>query len=206
MKSRGSIRALLTAALVFAPATGAQQTTTEMQIKSAKVIRTPRGAERVRVLPLPRLERGARHDVYEIVYSIRLTNLRQGEVLHTTAEMEATNDCGYDVQFGSWIVLGREPMSTVPSKPKLEAYIAYPAGFNITNGNHQIPFALNRSFMHHGFVTRSSVYIVPADLPGHSYVNVIGYALADKFDCAKGSGLTMGTGYGHLSVMVISPY
>lgn len=180
------------------------ETVVEMQVKTARVLRTDRGAERVKALPLPRLQRGVREDVYQVVYSLEVLDLRKGDVLQAVAEMEATNDCGYDVQFGSWIVLGRAASTTVPSESKREAYMAYPAGFNITNGNYMIPGAANRSFMHHGFVTRSSVYVVPTDLPGRSYVNVIGYALVDKFDCAKGGGLSVGQGYGHLSVLVLS--
>ena len=115
--------------------------------------------------------------------------------------MEATNDCGYDVGFGTWLMIGGDSSRTVPDPSRGEAYLGFPSGYNITNGNYQLPGAADRSFGHHGSVTRSTVFVVPKGISGTRFVNLIAYAQTDKLDCKKGGGLTVEKGAGQLNVM-----
>ena len=40
-----------------------------------------------------------------MIFSIPVEGLSPGDVIQVSAEMEATNDCGYDVAFGTWLMI-----------------------------------------------------------------------------------------------------
>jgi hypothetical protein len=198
---------IVLAALVMAgdPATPQPVEVSESQITGVRVHRTARGAEMVELLPLPariRTQQGSHlQEKYQVVYSAAVGPLSEGDVLQVSAEFEATNDCGYDVALGSWLVITRERGRAVPEEGRGDSYIAHPAGFNITNGSFQLPGAGDRSFMHHGFVSRSAVYAVPRGMTGTRHVNFVAYAQSDKLDCKHGGGLKVEKGNGQMSII-----
>lgn len=181
---------------------------TVITVGSLRVHKTRKADERVPVLPLPKRiplsSGGGLQEQYQVIFTIPVAGLSERDVLQVAAEMEVTNDCGYDVAFGTWLVIAGDPARTVPDTAKGDAYLAYPAGYNITNGNYQLPGAGDRSFMHHGTASRSAVYVVPKGLAGTRYVNFVAYAQTDKLDCRKGAGLTVEKGSGQMSVMHFS--
>jgi len=177
----------------------------EISVGAIKVYKTVRQGEKQLVLPLPKRIQTPRgpglQDLYQVIFSIAVEGLSENDVLHVSAEMEATNDCGYDVAFGTWLMIGTDSARTVPDSAKGESYLSFPSGYNITNGNYMLPGAADRGFMHHGSVTRSSAFVVPKGMSGTRYINFIGYAQADKLDCKKGGGLKVEKGNGQMSVL-----
>jgi len=183
----------------------AQVSVSKISVNNMTVYKTSRQAEAVAVLALPKRIKTPTgtgfQEAYTVIFSIPVAGLAERDVLQVSAEMEATNDCSYDVGFGTWLVIGTDASSTVPNAARGESYMSYPSGYNITNGNYQIPGAADRSFGHHGSVTRSTVFVVPRGMSGTRYVNFVAYAQTDKLDCRKGNGLTVEKGAGHLSVI-----
>ena len=177
----------------------------EISLGAIKVYKTPRQSEKQNVLPLPKRIQTPQgpglQEQYQVIFSIPVEGVSEGDVIHVSAEMEATNDCGYDVAFGTWLMIGNDPARTVPDSSKGESYLSFPSGYNITNGNYMLPGAADRGFMHHGSVTRSGVYVIPKGINGTRYINFIAYAQVDKLDCKKGGGLKVEKGNGQMSVM-----
>lgn len=207
MQTRGVLIAISLCAGIAAPAGAqAQVSVSKIPVGNMTVYKTSRKAEAVAVLPMPKRVKGGFQEAYSVIFSIPVGGLAERDVLQVSAEMEATNDCSYDVGFGTWLVIGTDASSTVPNAAKGESYMSYPSGYNITNGNYQIPGAADRSFGHHGPVTRSTVFVVPKGMSGTRYVNFVAYAQTDKLDCRKGNGLTVENGAGHLSVIHFSTH
>ena len=177
----------------------------EISLGAIKVYKTPRQSEKQIVLPLPKRIQTPRgpglQEHYMVIFSIAVEGLAERDVIQVAAEMEATNDCGYDIAFGTWLMIGNDSARTVPDSAKGESYLSFPSGYNITNGNYLLPGAADRVFMHHGSVTRSSVFVVPKGMSGTRYVNFIAYAQTDKLDCKKGDGLKVEKGSGQMSVL-----
>ncbi len=163
-----------------------------------RIYRTARNAERYDLLPLD-----PTRDVYLVMFSLPVTGIKKGDILAASADLAVTNDCGYDILFGTWMVLGATPDETLPAG---ELYMCMPMGFNITN----FPPLLvsGSSGMHHGTTSRHGYYVAEDDIPNTRYVNFVAYALSDRFDCASPSppgGLTVSrnatTGIGQLVVL-----
>jgi hypothetical protein len=177
----------------------------EISVGAIRVYKTTRQSEKHSVLHLPKRIQTPQgpglQEQYQVIFSIAVAGVAEGDVIHVSAEMEATNDCGYDIAFGTWLMIGNDPARTVPDSSKGESYLSFPSGYNITNGNYMLPGAGDRGFMHHGSVTRSGVYVVPKGISGTRHINFIGYAQVDKLDCKKGGGLKVEKGNGQMSVL-----
>lgn len=178
---------------------------TELPASALRAYKTQRQGEKQIVLPLPKRIQTPKgpglQEQYQVIFSIPVDGLSERDVLQVSAEMEVTNDCGYDVAFGTWLMIGNDGARTVPDSAKGEGYLSYPSGYNITNGNYLLPGAGDRGFMHHGSVTRSSMFVVPRGMNGRRYVNFVAYAQTDKLDCKKGGGLKVERGNGQMSVL-----
>lgn len=148
----------------------------DLAVKRMRVYQTPTGAERVDSLRLSSPE------TMRIVQSVTLDSLRAGDVLVVHADMEATNDCGYNVGLGTFIVLAPDDTTTVRAT---ETLIAPAAVFNISPN------------MHHGLASRSGALVLAKDVPS-SHVNFVAYAQSSLLTCV---GLKVERGYGQLIVL-----
>lgn len=203
---RKYIRLAAVVALAFSGFANAQSiNVSEISVSTLKIYKTLRQGEKQIVLPLPKriqTPQGARlQEQYQVIFSIEVERLSEHDVIQVSADIEATNDCGYDVGFGTWLMIGNDSSRTIPDSAMGEAYLSYPSGYNITNGNYQLPGAGGRSFMHHGLVTRSTIFVVPKGMSGRRYVNLVAYAQTDKLDCKKGGGLSVEKGNGQMNVL-----
>ena len=128
---------------------------------------------------------------FHVLYSQKLRDLKEREVLLVLSEWEATNDEAakhndplYNVQMASYITLGDSPTDTTRSESR---EITEANGYNITPG------------MHHGVGTKVGTFVVPAALTGTKYVNVVVYAASSR--ASPGDTLTIMQEYGRLSVL-----
>jgi len=116
-----------------------------------------------------------------VVYCIDLlTPPIAGEILHVTAEMEATNDLGYNVAMVSQLLLTDTATATSGYE------ISEANGFNITPD------------MHHGMTIRVGTLTVPA---GSTRRFVVLVAWAESTAAQPGHALTIEQDYGRLSVL-----
>jgi len=143
---------------------------------------TPAGAELVAAIRLA-------HNPYRYttLYSLKLPDLRTGDVVQAHAQFEATNDLGVPVMLAHAMLF--HPKETVVAHgapPALGRIISEYAGENLTPA------------MHHGFRTLVGSLAVPAD--GDAWVSVVVYAA----DLVGGTGSKLGLekGYGGLRAIV----
>ncbi len=116
-----------------------------------------------------------------VVYCVDLVTAPQGgEILHVTAEMEATNDLGYNVAMVSQLLLVDSAIATSGVE------ISEANGFNITPD------------MHHGMTVRVGTLTVPAGST-RRYVSLV--AWAESTATQPGHALTVEQDYGRLSVL-----
>lgn len=168
-------RLMLLAQLLFVAILHGQETIT-FRGDESRLYRTRPGGERVDTLPI------IKGDRFFAVHSVKTGPIATGDVLQVTADMEVTNDCGYNVGLGSFMVLAPTD-SGVTRSP--ETTIAFAAVFNVTPD------------MHHGLVTRVGTLVASQDYPTGAYVNFVAYAQSSLLTCA---GLHVERGYGQMFV------
>lgn len=143
---------------------------------TVRAYQTLAGGERVAILPL------ASPDSMLVVYSIRVDSLRAGDLLEAHGDIEVTNDCGFNIAIGTFMILAPDPATTVRSS---DAMVAYAAGFNVTPN------------MHHGLASRSGAHVIARDI-ATTRVNFVAYAQSTGRGCP---GLRVERGYGQLVVL-----
>lgn len=146
------------------------------ELRTVRAYRTLQHGERVDTLRITAQE------TMVVVHSVRVESLRAGDLLVAHGDLEATNDCGYNVALVTFMLLAASDAVAAPAN---EGMIALPAGFNITAN------------MHHGLASRSGSYIITRDTPV-AYVNLVAYAQSDVRTCR---GLRVERGYGQLVVL-----
>lgn len=148
----------------------------DLKVSRMKVYQTPAAAERVDTLPLSNPE------TMRVVQSVKLDTLRAGDVLIVHGDIEATNDCGYNVALGTYIILAPTDTSIARST---DAVLSPAAGFNISAN------------MHHGLASRSGALVITRDIPD-AHINLVAYSQSSVLTCG---GLKVERGYGQLVVL-----
>lgn len=169
-------RYVLTALLIAMPAASVAQPSTVVGIGVVRAYRTPAGAELIDTLPL------RRPDSALVVFSTRVDRLREGDLLMAFADMEVTNDCGYNIAIGTYITATTDS-SSVERGPGI---MAHANGFNVTPN------------MHHGVSTRTGALVITPELAGERWINLVAYAQSSDVSC---SGLRVERGYGQLVIL-----
>lgn len=116
-----------------------------------------------------------------VVYSQKL-ELAEGQVLLVVAEIQVTNDLGYNVFVASQLVLAGEP-DDVKGKEITAA-----------NGRNLTPD------MHHEQQTKSGTYEVASADEGPRYLNLVVWSAGSQ--ASSGDVIAVDQGYGKLSVLV----
>lgn len=117
----------------------------------------------------------------EVVYSVPIANIKAGDVLRITSEMEATNNNQFNVMIGSSIVLADSPY--VVKGTLIDAANAY----NITPG------------MHHGIVTKARNWQAQSSY-SNKYLNLVAWAAS--VNSILGQVLIIEQRYGHLDAYI----
>lgn len=118
---------------------------------------------------------------FQVVYSLPVADIRDGDVIVALAEAEATNPHSYNAFVSGWLLLTDDPGAVNGIE------ISENSGFNITPQ------------MHHGIVTKvGSVRPVGTDL-GDRHVNVVMRAAASQ--AQEGDTLLVEQDYGRLTVL-----
>lgn len=123
----------------------------------------------------------------EVVYSLQIPGLKTGDIIFATAEMEVTNDCGYNAVITSEITLTDTPSKLPNQSPKYA--ITEANGFNVTPP------------MHHGVVHKSGTFVCPSNL-GDMYVNLCCLSASTAANPNLSDMLKVEQDYGRLSVIV----
>jgi hypothetical protein len=116
------------------------------------------------------------------IYRLKLADLKKDDILSISTEFETTQDNGYVVQIGSYVVLSDY------ENCQTGLFIIKHNGFNI---NHEI---------HHGVPVHFRQYLIKEDMPGIHYLCTMLYP-ASKL--AKSNDyLKIEQDSGHLDVMI----
>lgn len=143
---------------------------------------TPAGAE---LVPAIRLAHNPYR--YTTLYSLKLPDLRAGDVVQAHCQFEATNDVGVPVMLAHAMLFhSKETIVAHGPPPAKGRVISEYAGENLTPA------------MHHGFRTLVGSLAVPAD--GDGWVSVIVYA--SELAGPPGGKLGVQKGYGGLRAIV----
>lgn len=119
--------------------------------------------------------------VEQVLYSVKVPEIKQGDVLQVTSEFEITNDFTYNVMIGAKIILADS------SKNTNGALIDQANGFNVTPN------------MHHGVVSKSRTWKAESTY-NDKYVNVVIWSLS--VNAFSNDKLKIEKGYGHLDVLI----
>lgn len=103
-----------------------------------------------------RIGNGTGWEIGEIVYSLAVPDLRQGDTVMGVAEVEVTNDAGYNVLAPSTLILTDSPSKKPGDSPIFE--ISEANAHNVTPD------------MHHGWFTKAGSYTCLTNL-GSMYIN-----------------------------------
>jgi hypothetical protein len=142
------------------------------------------------VIDYPRMGSAQRVCVMEVA----LEDLKAGEVLWITGEVELTNELDYAVE-----VCRR--LSWETGTGGISGEIITPeAGTNITP---QVWLGETFPGQHHGLIPFSGVYVVPSDA-SLRYVSLVMYAGGTSYT-KDGDIITVNVNWGHLSVIRLSP-
>ncbi|HKB05388.1 MAG TPA: hypothetical protein VKD90_24400 [Gemmataceae bacterium] len=142
---------------------------------------TTPGSELAAALPLAH-----RPFKYTTLYSLKLPDLKRGDVVQAHSQFEVTNDLGVNVMLAHSMLLHvKETVVAHEDKPDGRVLCEY-AGENITPG------------MHHGFRTLTGSIAVPDD--GDAWLSVVLYAASTGVP--PGRRLTVQKNYGSLRAIV----
>ena len=119
--------------------------------------------------------------VEQVLYSVKIPEIKQGDVLKVSTEFEATNDNAFNVMIGAKIILADSNKKT---KGEL---IDQANGFNVTQN------------MHHGVVSKSRTWKAESTY-NDKYVNVVIWSLS--VNAFPNDRLKIEKGYGHLDVFI----
>lgn len=119
--------------------------------------------------------------IEQIIYSVKVSEIKKGDVLHVTTEFEATNQNAFNVMIGTKIILTGNENDTSGT------LIDQANGFNITPN------------MHHGVISKSRNWKAKSTYE-NKYVNVVLWALSDN--ALPQNQLIIEKGYGHLDVII----
>lgn len=149
---------------------------------------TGEGGERItqiRVTGKDKLKNKVEPYEKKVIFSVKLTNIKIGDVISIKSVGELTNDRGYNVMLAYYTALG----STATDATGLE--LTEPKGFNITKD------------MHHGVFIDTDDYIFEADY-ATVYINTIVYAASSAALYGMGGKqiLKVEADYGRLSVLL----
>ena len=139
---------------------------------------TPTGAELV-----PAIRLAANPYRYTTLYSLRLPDLSEGDVVQAHCQFEVTNDLGVRVMLAHAMLFHRRETIVTHGPPPSKGWvISEYAGENVTPA------------MHHGFRTLVGSLEVPVDGDGWLSVVIYGASLVGR----RGGRLSVEKGYGGL--------
>jgi len=117
-----------------------------------------------------------------VVYTVFVGDVGPGDTFLVQSEFEVTNDLGYNIMIGSYIVLADGPTATTGTD------ITEPNAFNVTPD------------MHHGVPVKVGSLAVTESL-SNQYVNVVAYSRASRATAT--SSIRVEPDYGRLIVTTI---
>lgn len=126
----------------------------------------------------------------EVVFSIKLQNLKKNDIIEALADFEVTNDLGFNVSVISQIVFADSPLKK-PNSDNIQE-ITEANGYQITPN------------MHHGHIVKVGSLICPENY-NERYINVCVRArsdLAKKEEFISVGGNPFNQDYGRLSVIL----
>ena len=132
-------------------------------------------------------EHVANLDIYnktpQVIYSVQISQLKKNDVVQVTAELEATNNHGYNAMIGCEIILSNNESDTDGE------LIDQANAFNISQN------------MHHGVVSKTRNWISKSDYY-NKHINVVCWSTC--VNSFLGDMLKIEKGYGHLDVVIYS--
>ena len=140
---------------------------------------TGNNSELISQLPITNKEKY----IKKVIFSQKIEDLSEGDVIEVLAEFEATNDLGYNVMLASGVVL----CETAEQVRGIE--ICENNGFNITPS------------MHHATTNKVGTFRCTKNI-SKGYINVIVYAASTK--AKENDMLEINKDYGRLSVLIFS--
>lgn len=119
---------------------------------------------------------------FQVLMSVKVQNIKSGDLLVVTSEYEVTNNTGVNLQTSFYVVIGDKPDSIEGVR------IDAAKGYNIDQ------------MMHHGTHTIAKIYKCTSDI-SEGYINVVVYSVSSAY--RPGMSLIMEKGYSHLDVLHI---
>ncbi len=149
---------------------------------NAKQYTTGDSSELTEVIPVTSNTTGPEN---AIIFSLKVSDLKCGDVVHAFAEFQVTNDQSYPIDVSSQIVLASDTSS--PSHP-----LSRVNGLRLSHA------------MHHGTIVKQGAVEITPEIFESSmrYVQVLCHAQAHE--PPVGDSLTVNQDYGRLSIMVYS--
>lgn len=123
---------------------------------------------------------------FTTLYSLKLPELKTGDVVHAHSQFEVTNDLGFNVMIAHAMLVHREETVVVHGDQPDGQVISEHAGENVTPD------------MHHGFRTLTGSFAAVAD--GDAWLSVIIYSASDS--PKLGDIVKVERGYGGLRAVV----
>lgn len=149
-----------------------------------QLIKTPDNGERIKTLKVTGVKKDKMPLPYEpnVLFSVKLTDVKKGDIIDVKSYAELTNDLGFNVMLGYYIAIADAPTW----QPTKQIELTEAKGYNITPA------------MHHGSFTDVGHYEFTQDYC-EVYINQIVYAASTL---AKPTHtLEVEQDYGRLSVL-----
>lgn len=117
---------------------------------------------------------------YQVMYSLCVNDLQPDQIVFIKAQMEVSNNVGYVVSYGWYLIRTDSPASTTG------VYLKHPVNATLPP-------------LKHHYVTE--MWAFDTDIPaGTSYYNLVG--LAKSTDAKPGDSLVVEQGYGDCTVLI----